>query len=204
MLDAADAEGLRRLDDQHLTGGLLRVHIRELIVIHEVTVLHRLIAERILLLQLPEGLHARLRLLLVAPVLREDDDIALITDMLHEAERDRVADTAIEERLPTDHDRLRHERHGGTRAEPLHLLRIRGLTLMINRSAGIAVRRDDIELHRICEEGIPVEEIERLWKRMVAELGIVEVSGLQQGLDAAVAPILREALIVADRASDLP
>ena len=124
--------------------------------------------------------------------------------MLHEAERNRIADAAIEERLSLNHDRLRHERHRSTRAEPLHLLRSRGLTLMVDRSAGIAVRRDDVELHRIREEGIPVEKIELLWKRMVAELGIVEVSGLQQGLDAAVAPVLCEALIVADRASDLP
>ena len=204
MLDAVDAERRWRLDDQYLTGGLLRVHIRELIVIHEVTILHRLIAERILLLQPAEGLHARLRFLLVAPVLCEDDDIALIADMLHEAERDRVADTAIEERLAADHDRLRHERHGGTRTEPLHLLRIRALTLMVDRTPGITVRRDDVELHRIREEAVPVEEIDRLRKRMIAELGIVEVSGLQQGLNAAVAAVLREALIVADRASDLP
>ena len=124
--------------------------------------------------------------------------------MLHEAERDRVADTAIEERLATDHDRLRHERHGGTRTEPLHLLRIRALTLMVDRSAGITVRRDHVELHRIREEAVPVEEIDRFRKRMIAELGIVEVSGLQQGLNAAVAAVLCEALIVADRASNLP
>ena len=75
---------------------------------------------------------------------------------------------------------------------------------MVDRTPGITVRRDDVELHRIREEAVPVEEIDRLRKRMIAELGIVEVSGLQQGLNAAVAAVLREALIVADRASDLP
>ena len=46
--------------------------------------------------------------------------------------------------------------------------------------------------------------VKLLRQRIVSELSIIEVSGLQQGLDAAVAAVLRETFIIADRTSDLP
>ena len=75
---------------------------------------------------------------------------------------------------------------------------------LIDRLAGLAVGGHNPKFHRVAAVGIEIEEVEVFGQLVVAEISAVEVARGEQRAERAVAPVVREALVVTDGAPRLP
>ena len=75
---------------------------------------------------------------------------------------------------------------------------------MIYRLSGLDIRTNEVKLHGILAECLPVEGIKLFRDIVIAELGIKKISCGNQGPHAGIAGIFRKFHIVEDRAPRLP
>ena len=108
-----------------------------------------------------------------------------------------------EHHISVNRNDIGYDRHRRRSAHPLYIIRSAVRTFMKPCLSCHDIGGSDIKLHRIVFESFRVERIELLRHRMIAELSAVQITGLYQRLQAAVAPVPAVFLIVSDRSSDL-
>jgi len=201
--DAADGERVLWTEDEAVAGGLLLGDIAELSVVHLVAVLPggqesggvaQGTADD---WQVPEGLF------LIVCGLREDDEVALKALLLEIAEGDGVGDAAVEEALAADGDDARDDGHGRGCEDPLQHIFGEMVEPAIDRSAGIDIGGDEMELHRVAVKGGDVEGIETQGEVVVSEARAKDAASGEPRPEAAVAQVVGVAQVIAQDAARL-
>ena len=115
--------------------------------------------------------------LLIAFGLGEDDDVADVALLLEVAQGDRVADTAVEERLTVKRDGAADAGHTGGGAYPLEGFVVDFAELPIYGEAGLRVGADEMEGHGVAPEGFAVENVVGGGHDVVGKTGVDDIAG---------------------------
>ena len=200
VFDASDIQIRLRADYKGIFTRLTLADVGKCLVVYDMPFLHGLYGLRILLQYPADNTHHGSRFFNIIRRSGKYDYIAVISLFLHETQRNRIRNTAVQQLLAVDfyHAGNKGHRSGGT--EPLQHLPFILLTAeMIDRFACLHVRADQIEFHGIFAESLPVKGIQLVGDIMVAELCIKKVSGREERPDAGVARVLCVLQVVADR-----
>ena len=204
MFDTSDIQIAVRTDDKSILPDLALAHIGDLFIICDMTVSDRLNALGIITKAAFDHRHEGIAGFHIVSRPGQDDQIALISLFLHEAQRYGIRNSAVQELLVSNLHDPGDERHGAGCPEPLkHLLLIVIITQVIDSFSCLDIRADQIEFHGIFAECFPVKRVKFFRNIVVAELSIEQIPCGDQRHDARIAGIFRKSQIISDRASVL-
>ena len=197
-LHCADLQSDGRPDDIGLAGLLQHRDVGERLIVPLVPVGHRRHKGGVAGIAGPDGGQELVFLFLIVLRLGQDDDVAPVADGLEEPHRDRIRDAAVQQPVLPDLDGAGGQRHGGRSLHPLQVLGAAGAALVVNRVAGAQLGAHHEELHRGGGKRLHIEGVQLFRDLVVTELLAVQVSGVQQVVEAGVPLVVAVGQIVAD------
>ena len=204
MFDTSDIQIAVRTDDKSILPDLALAHIGDLFIICDMTVSDCLNALGIVTKAAFDHRHQGIAGLYIIGRPGQNDQVALISLLLHEAQRYGIRNAAVQQLPVPDFHDPGDERHGPGCPEPLkHLLLTIIIAQVIDGFSGLDIRADQIKFHGIFAEGFPVKRVKFFRNIVVAELSIEQIPRGDQRHDARIAGIFRKSQIISDRASVL-
>ena len=197
----SDGQRLFRTDDEGTFSHLCLIDIHQFLIIHDVSLVHRLNHLGVF----PEGNahqgHQLIVLFHEAVGLGQDDNIPVVAYALKVLQRNGVGHAPVEHFHAFQLHHFRGQWHRGRGTDPVVGEGRAFFQFLVDGLPRLHICADGIELHRILLKGLVVEDVVLRGDDVIAELSIVEVARLPPRQPTAIALVACEPLIISEGAS---